>query len=411
MQKKGRKLVIAGGGAAGFFAAIRAATLDPDMDITLLERGPEVLNKVRISGGGRCNVTHACFDPSELVHYYPRGQKELLGPFYHFSPADTVEWFESRGVKLKTEADGRMFPASNKSISIVNCLLSEAERLGVKVIKQQKVVKIIPPAGPKSLWQILSSDHTWQADNLLITTGSNPAIWQMLKQLGHDIVNPVPSLFTFNIKDVRLSDMAGIALPKASVSIPHTDFQTDGPVLITHWGLSGPAILKLSAWAAVDLNACGYNFPVIINWLGKEPSEVASQLQEFKTEQGKKLVKNLQPFDIPSRFWKKITGTLRFKEDLQWANLTKNQLQDITAQLTAAAFQVHGKSTFKEEFVTAGGVNLQEINFKTFESKKIKGLYFAGEVLNIDALTGGFNFQAAWTGAWIAATAISSQPS
>lgn len=407
MQAKGKKLIIIGGGAAGFFAAIRAAELCPELDVNLLEKGPEVLNKVRISGGGRCNVTHACFDPSELVHYYPRGQKELLGPFYHFSPADTVEWFEKRGVALKTEADGRMFPVSNNSMSIVQCLLSEAAKLGVKVIKQQKAVKIIPPGHKNGIWQILTTDHTWQANYLMVTTGSNPAIWQVLKQIGHDIVNPVPSLFTFNIKDMRLTDMAGVSVPSAEVSIPHTDFGSTGPLLITHWGLSGPAILKLSAWAAVSLNACGYHFPVQINWLGISQEETEQQLLDFKEENGKKLVKNTRPFEIPARFWKKILAVLRFKDDLQWANLNKSQLRALVEQLSAATFQVHGKSTFKEEFVTAGGVNLQEINFKTFGSRKVPGLYFAGEVLNIDALTGGFNFQAAWTGAWIAAEAIS----
>lgn len=410
MQEHGKKLVIIGGGAAGFFAAIRAAELDPDIDITLLERGPEVLNKVRISGGGRCNVTHACYDPAELVHYYPRGEKELLGPFYRFSPADTVSWFERRGVALKTENDGRMFPVSNNSASIVNCLLSEAARLGVKVIKQQKVVKLIPPTHARGLWQILTPDHTWQAHALMVTTGSNPAIWQLLKQLGHEIIPPVPSLFTFNIRDNRLIGLEGIALPKALVHIPHTDYQTEGPVLVTHWGLSGPAILKLSAWAALALHTCGYQFPVSINWLGRSPEQVIQDILAFKTDQGKKLIKNTHPFELPNRFWKKLMDYLKFREDLQWANLNKKQLQDLVEQLCNATFQVHGKSTFKEEFVTAGGVDLQEVNFKTFASKKVPNLYFAGEVLNIDAVTGGFNFQAAWTGAWIAATAISSRP-
>lgn len=410
MHEKTKKLVIIGGGAAGFFAAIRAAELDPELDVTLLERGAEVLNKVRISGGGRCNVTHACFDPAELVHYYPRGQKELLGPFYRFSPSDTVQWFENRGVRLKTESDGRMFPVSNNSASIVGCLLSEAARLHVKVIKQQKVVKLIPPAHAHSLWQILTPDHTWLAHDLLVTTGSNPTVWQMIKNLGHEIVPPVPSLFTFNIRDNRLTDLEGIALPKARVIIPHTSFETDGPVLITHWGLSGPAILKLSAWAATALHACGYQFPVVINWVGRDPEDLTQDILAFKAENGKKLLRNVHPFELPARFWKKVLGYLRFKDDLQWANLNKTQLQDLVAQLCAATFQVNGKSTFKEEFVTAGGVHLQEINFKTFASRKVPHLYFAGEVLNIDAVTGGFNFQAAWTGAWIAATAISSQP-
>lgn len=398
---------IVGGGAAGFFAAIAAAESNPKAQVCIYERGKRVLEKVSISGGGRCNVTHACFDPRSLVQFYPRGSKELLGPFIRFGPSDTISWFEKRGVILKTEADGRMFPITDDSATIVNCLMNAARELGVQVFTGKRIEEITPL--PEGRWQILLSPDGKKitSDRLLIAAGSSTAIWQMLAQLGHTIVPPVPSLFTFNTKDGRLRELAGVSVPNVTLQIEGAKLMSEGPLLVTHWGLSGPAILKLSAWGARILQEKNYRFNLIINWLyDKKREDALSWLLEMKDIQGKKQISALAPGALPKRLWQNMLHAAGIAPDIRLADLGKKNMETLAAQLCSSSFGITGKSTFKEEFVTAGGIALSEINFKSFESKLLPGLFAAGEVLDIDALTGGFNFQAAWTGGYIAGTAM-----
>ncbi|WP_271424007.1 NAD(P)/FAD-dependent oxidoreductase [Aequorivita sinensis] len=399
---KNLDIIIIGGGAAGFFTAINAAEKTPHLKIAILERGKEVLTKVKISGGGRCNVTHAEFLPKELTQNYPRGEKELLGPFHTFMTGDTIEWFEKRGVELKIEEDGRMFPVSNSSQTIIDCFLSETKRLGVEVLLSQPVKEIQKNEGR---YILTTSTDTFSAEKIVVTTGSNPKIWKLLKDLGHSIVPAVPSLFTFNIKDSRIADLPGLST-NASVKVldknGKTVLESDGPLLITHWGMSGPAILKLSAWGARILEPIKYNFTIEVNWLNTLTEEdVLDSLKNLKILQGKQTIYKYAQFELPKRLWQSIVKAAGIAETLTWAEATRENFQNLTNQLTAAIFEVNGKSTFKEEFVTAGGVDLKEVNFKTFESRIQENLYFAGEVLNIDAITGGFNFQNAWTGGYI----------
>lgn len=402
------QIAIIGGGAAGFFAAINCAEANPDCRVTIFERGKSVLEKVRISGGGRCNVTHACFDARALVQYYPRGQRELLGPFLRFGPAETIAWFEQRGVQLKTEADGRMFPTTDDSGTIVSCLQRAAQQAGVQVMTSSRVEHIAP--APSGAWQLqINGDERPRIfQKLMIASGSNPAIWQLLRGLRHSIVEPVPSLFTFNTKDTRLRDLSGISVPDAALRIPGTSLSARGPLLITHWGLSGPAILRISAWGARQLYDLNYRFPLEINFTGdKKIPEIQEELLRLKATQGKKTVAAHPYQDTPLRFWQQLTAAAGIRPELRWADLDKKTVQALSEQTGAATFQIAGKSTFKEEFVTAGGVLLKEIDFKTFESRLQPNLYLAGEVLDIDAITGGFNFQAAWTGGWIAGRSMS----
>jgi predicted Rossmann fold flavoprotein len=401
-------IIIVGGGAAGFFAAANLSELRPDWTIIILERGKNVLEKVRISGGGRCNVTHACFEPKELVKFYPRGSKELLAPFHRFCTGDTISWFEKRGVELKIEEDMRMFPTSDSSQTIVDCLLTSVKKPKVSVVKSERVdaINLLPEGDYK--FQIHSESTIYTCEKLLIATGSIPSMWEMMKKLGHSVVPAVPSLFTFNIKDERIKDLPGISMEKVKVTIPEFKYATEGPLLITHWGMSGPAILRASAWAARELQSVQYIFKVQINWLWcYTTSEAVELLQDLKIEHPKKKISGNAFFGIPTRLWKRLCESAVIPENLNWADANKKQLQAFAEALTASTFQVNGKSTFKEEFVTAGGISLKEIDFKRFESKLIPNLYFAGEVLDIDAITGGFNFQAAWTGGWVVANAMS----
>ncbi len=400
-------VIIIGGGAAGFFTAINAAENNPKLKIIILERGKEVLTKVKVSGGGRCNVTHAEFLPKELTQNYPRGEKELLGPFHTFMTGDTIDWFEKRGVELKIEEDGRMFPVSDSSQTIIDCFLSEAKRLGVEVLLNQSVKEIQKDG---EYFKINTTTDTFSAKKVVIASGSNPKIWQLLEGLGHTIIPAVPSLFTFNIKDSRIIDLPGLSTD-ASVKIldakRKTILESNGPLLITHWGMSGPAILKLSAWGARLLEPLKYHFNIEVNWLnGLSEEEVLDSLKEMKNIQGKQTIFKYAQFELPKRLWQSLVKASGIAETLTWAEATRENLQNLANQLTAGIFEVRGKSTFKEEFVTAGGVDLKEVNFKTFESRKVDGLYFAGEVLNIDAITGGFNFQNAWTGGFLVAQAI-----
>jgi len=396
-------LIIVGGGAAGFFTAINIAEKHPKLKIAILERGKEVLTKVRISGGGRCNVTHACFEPNELVKFYPRGEKELRGPFHQFCSGDTIEWFEKHGVELKIEEDGRMFPVTDSSQTIIECFLTATQKLGIDVLTGQSVQSIFKK---DNFWKIETQSENYLTEKLVLATGSNPKIWEMLQTFGHAIVSPVPSLFTFNIKDPRIKELPGVSA-QVSLKIKDTKLESTGPLLITHWGMSGPAILKLSAWGARTLHDKNYQFTLIVNWLNDLDAEDTEKiLKELKQEHSKKAVSKKSPFEFPNRLWESLVLASGIEVETKWADLNKTQLLNLTQQLTNSKFQVNGKSTFKDEFVTAGGIDLKEINFKTMESKLYENLYFAGEIVNIDAITGGFNFQNAWTSGFIVANAV-----
>ena len=396
-------IIIVGGGAAGFFTAINIVEKNPKLKVAILERGNEVLQKVRISGGGRCNVTHACFEPNELVKFYPRGEKELRGPFHQFCSGDTIEWFEKHGVELKIEADGRMFPVSNSSQTIIDCFLQATQKLGITVLTGQSVQSIFKK---ETHWKIETQNGNYLTEKLILATGSNPKVWEMLQTFGHAVVSPVPSLFTFNIKDPRIKELPGVAA-QVTVKVKDTKLTSTGPLLITHWGMSGPAILKLSAWGARILHDKNYQFTIFVNWLNDaEKDEVEKKLKELKQEHAKKSVSKKSPFELTNRLWESLVLASGIETETKWADLSKNQLQNLVSQLTNGTFQVNGKSTFKEEFVTAGGIDLKEINFKTMESKLHENLYFAGEIVNIDAITGGFNFQNAWTSGFIVANAV-----
>jgi predicted Rossmann fold flavoprotein len=392
---------IAGGGAAGFFAAITAAQNNRKLRIAILEQGTEVLGKVRISGGGRCNVTHACFDVKELTTFYPRGSRELLGPFQAFHCRNTIDWFEEKGVELKTESDGRIFPVTDDSETIVDCLVRTAEDLGISIIRQAKVMQI-----EKDTHFILHGSCTVRAESLLIATGSNATIWQQLKSLGHTIIPPVPSLFTFNIKNEILQHLEGISVNACTAEILGTKHKANGAVLLTHWGLSGPAILRLSAFAAVELAAMNYRFTVNINWTDASTEQVKNSLIASRTEYAKKNAGNYCPFQLPFRLWDRLLKACAVDPAKKYADVSNAQIHTLAVMLTKCHFEVSGKSTNKDEFVTAGGVSLKEVDFKTMESKIVDRLHFAGETLNIDAVTGGFNFQAAWTTGYLAGKSI-----
>jgi len=396
-------VIIIGGGAAGFFAAINIADKNPDLIIAILERSGQVLSKVKVSGGGRCNVTHGEFDPKELVKNYPRGEKELIGPFHKFMTGDTIDWFQKRGVELKIEEDGRMFPKSDSSQSIIDCFLNEVHKYRIEVLKNNPVKNI---SKNESYWEIITKEKAFSCNKILVATGSNSKIWDILHGLGHTIVKPVPSLFTFNINDERIKNIPGVVVENVTIKVLDSYLSSFGPLLITHWGLSAPAILKLSAFGALEFANRGYKFKIEINFVNLPQDEVLHELRNYKQSLAKKTLFNSPQFELPKRLWNELVKASGIIQGTRWADLNKNQLEDLSSQLTEATFQVDGKSTFKEEFVTAGGIDLKEINFKTFESKLHKDLYFAGEILNIDAVTGGFNFQNAWTGAFIAADAI-----
>ena len=398
-------IIIIGGGAAGFFTAINLVEKKPKLKVAILERGKSVLEKVRISGGGRCNVTHACFVPNELVKFYPRGERELKGPFHQFCSGDTIEWFEKHGVELKIEEDGRMFPVSDSSQTIIDCFLNATQKLKIDVLTGHSVQELYQG---ENYWKISTNQDVFSCQKVIMTTGSNPKIWELLQSLGHSIVPPVPSLFTFNIKDVRIKDLMGVAT-NAAVKVKNSKLNATGPLLITHWGMSGPGILRLSAWGARELAEKKYHFAIQVNWIpGYSFDEIVEELKTIKEENAKKLVTKYAQFNLPKRLWESLTKAATISEETKWADVNKKELHLLAEQLTNGEFQVNGKSTFKEEFVTAGGIDLKEVSFKTMESKILPNLYFAGEILNIDAITGGFNFQNAWTDGFIAANAIAS---
>ena len=403
------QIIVIGGGAAGFFAAITCAQTHPHTRVTLLEAGKYPLGKVKISGGGRCNVTHACFDPHQLVQYYPRGNKALRGAFSRFQPQDTVAWYADRGIKLKTEADGRMFPTTDDSETIVRCLLDAAAAAGVKIQTGEAVAEISPqqPSG----WTVsLKSGQILTADRVLLATGSNPSAYKWAQQLGHPISTPVPSLFTFNIPDPRLANLAGVSVKSATVKLATTGkhpLTQTGALLVTHWGVSGPAVLKLSAWGARFIAESRYQVPMTIDWL---PDYRIDKLRELilavKSQLPQKTIQNSCPVPLPHRLWESLTSYIGITAGDRWAGLANKTLDRLIQELNRGEYQITGKGVFKEEFVTCGGVDLKSVNFQTMESKICPGLYFAGEILDIDGVTGGFNFQSAWTTGYLAGLAM-----
>ena len=401
MAKK--KIIIIGGGAAGFFCA---ANLDETkFEVIILEQNSDVLQKVKISGGGRCNVSHACFDPKELVQFYPRGNKELLSVFHKFQPGDTMEWFEQRDVSLKIENDNRIFPESNSSQTIINTLQEEVVKKNFQTHTKSVVLEI---AEKGNQYLITTNTITYWADYIVYTTGSSPKSLKMIQGLGHKIVEPVPSLFTFNIKNDTLKDLMGTSFPYAEVSIPQLKMDESGPMLITHWGLSGPAILKLSAWKARELAELKYQFEIIVNFLGIDIETAEETFKNFRQDHPKKTIGSSKIFEITTRFWHRILWLSKVDLDKNISNISGQELQKILQHLCENKMKVNGKSTYKDEFVTAGGIDLKEIDFKTMKSKMLPQFYIAGEVLNIDAVTGGFNFQACWSEAWLIAQDLNS---
>ncbi len=429
-------VIIAGGGPAGFFAAIRCAELNPKLRVLIIEKSSQTLGKVLISGGGRCNVTHACFDPAQLVGFYPRGGTALRGAFTRFQPADTIKWFEVHGVKLKTESDGRMFPVTDSSETIASCLREAAKNSGVKVHVGTSLLKV--EKNPRGGFRLevrkagvategrdrnarvepsvaLSSSKgrnkaevlPLQTKKLLIATGSDAKTREIIKSLGHAIEEPVPSLFTFNVKDERIEGLAGVAVE--NVTLKMDALTQGGPILITHWGLSGPAVLRLSAWGARILSDKKYRSSLTVNWLGDykldSTLEVLQRNKDWHENARKKIAAQPAFSQIPVRLWKQLT---QFIGDKNWGDISKVELRKLGNELTAGEFTISGKGQFKEEFVTCGGVNLNEVDFKTMQSRIVDDLFFAGEVLDIDGLTGGFNFQSSWTTGWLAGNTLGS---
>ena len=395
-------LIVVGGGAAGIFCAIQFMEQQRNAQVLVLEKSSQLLGKVRVSGGGRCNVTHACFDPAEMVEHYPRGDKELLGPFHRFLCGDMMGWLDDHGVPTKIEDDGRVFPVTDSSQTIIDCFLDLCERYHID-IRQNHALKAFTQHN--SGWQVQTEDAVFDTSNVMIATGGSPAMWGMLGDMGYQIVEPVPSLFTFNIIDPLITGLPGISVPIAHVKVKDTSLEASGPLLITHWGLSGPGVLKLSAWGARQLSRVNYHFTIAIDWTGVGSAAVRQEIESLRQTQGKAMVDVTPILKIPKRLWRRMVALVEVGQ-MNYASLKSEDIKALVDIVSACRFDVTGKSTFKEEFVTCGGVDTREVNFKTMESKRHSGLYFAGEVLNIDAITGGFNFQACWTGAFIAARAM-----
>lgn len=398
-------VIVIGGGAAGFFSAINCAQLHPGCSVILLEKTNKLLAKVRVSGGGRCNVTHACFDNSTLVKNYPRGERELRNVFSRFTTTDTVKWFEERGVKLKTEVDGRMFPVTNSSETIIDCLVQEAQKSGVKIKCGVDIQEVLKNA-EGSFTLKANGGGSFTCDKLIIATGGNAkeAAYEWLKKLRHTIAKPVPSLFTFNIPNNNVTKLMGVSVPYARVKVAGTKLETEGPLLITHWGMSGPAILKASSWGARQLNDLYYDFSALINWLPDLSEEsLRNKLTQHQKQNSKKVILNDYPFELPKRLWEYFADKAEIKPTTRWADLNKKQNNTLQQILLNDEYHVQGKTTFKEEFVTCGGISLKEIDLASMQSKIVPGLFFAGEVIDVDGITGGFNFQNAWSTAWIAA--------
>jgi predicted Rossmann fold flavoprotein len=417
MNKK--RLIVVGGGAAGFFCAVNAARMNPALQVTILEKSSKLLSKVKVSGGGRCNVTHHCFSIADMIKKYPRGSHFLKKAFHHFFTTDTIEWFKERGVQLKAEEDGRMFPVSDSSQTIVDCLMKEANKYGVEILMNREVSSTLP-AGRQVVNSELSIERNqWKvafkdggsiiADYVCIASGGYPKSIQFewLKKLGHTIEEPVPSLFTFNLTGNSITELMGLVAENTVVKINGTKLSSQGPLLITHWGMSGPAVLKLSSFAARDLAAANWHFTIAVNWNGAFNENTAREkLQSVRFETAAKKIINTNPFNLPQRLWQYLLNLSDIKEDNRWADLPAKEQNKLVKNVCTQEFTIKGKTTFKEEFVTAGGIRLEEIDHNTMQSKTAPGLFFAGEVLNVDGVTGGFNFQNAWTTGWIAARAI-----
>jgi len=405
-----KRLIVIGGGAAGFFCAVNAARLDPQLDVLLLEKTGKLLSKVKVSGGGRCNVTHAAPDIAYMARHYPRGQNFVKKAFGHFFVPDTIEWFRERGVTLKTEADGRMFPVTDSSQTIIDCLLREADQHHVKIAVQTEVSSIERTAN--GTWQLgLQNGQLREAEYLCIAAGgyAQAEKFGWLKATGHQVAAPAPSLFTFNTPGHPITALMGVSVPGAQVKIAGAKLQEQGPVLITHWGLSGPAVLRLSAWGARELQQLQYRFTALVNWVpGFHENSMREELQGLRFSIGKQKIYQKNPFELPQRLWQFLLQQAGIHEETRWADLPAKEQQLLVKQLVAMELAVQGKTTFKEEFVTCGGIQLSEINPATMESRIAPGLYFAGEVMDVDGITGGFNFQHAWTSGWIAAKTIAS---
>ena len=396
------RVAIIGGGAAGFFSALSVKEHHPNSKVTIFEKSNKLLSKVKVSGGGRCNVTNACFSPSQLSKSYPRGGKHLKKAFSVFQTKDTVEWFSRRGVELKAEEDGRMFPTTDNSQTIIDCFLKEASQKNIKILEQSPIRKIVPEKEGYTLHLEGTSEHF---NKVIIATGGSPKMsgFYWLQQLGHSISPPLPSLFTFNIPSDQVKILMGLVVENATVRIQGTKLSHSGPVLITHWGMSGPAILKLSAWGARELAENNYNFNIQINWLSIKSDEDANEIIDYELpHMRKKKIMNACPFKLPNRMWKFLLEKVGINPDSVWLELSKKNRNKLLNILLNDIYEVKGKTTFKEEFVTCGGIKLSDISFTSMESRVCKNLYFAGEVLDIDGITGGFNFQGAWTTGYIA---------
>jgi len=393
-------LICVGGGAAGFFTALQRAEIsDSPLRILIIEKSNQVLGKVKVSGGGRCNVTHACFDPHEMVSYYPRGNKELLGPFHQFLCGDMMGWLDDHGVPTHIEEDGRVFPTTNSSQTIIDCFQQEVQRHKIRV-QTGEGLRHLTKSGAH--WSVETTKKKYIAKNVMMATGSSPQVWKLLEEMGLPIISPVPSLFTFNIQHALIDGLPGLSVPLATVRILGTDFEESGPLLITHWGLSGPAILKLSSRAARELHGTAYQFKIAVSWIEEDLDQMKIELARLRKSSGGSLVAKNPMFGLPKRLWEKMCHRAGIGPE-KYGDLNTRQLEALEMLTTDCVFTVNGKSTFKEEFVTAGGIDTKAIDFKTMQAKNFPGLFFAGEVLNIDALTGGFNFQAAWTESYIAA--------
>lgn len=400
--KETKRIAIIGGGAAGFFAAFSAKKHHPDSDVIIYEKSGKVLSKVKVSGGGRCNVTNACKNISTFLKHYPRGNKALKKVFSQFHVSETVAWFQKRGVDLKAEQDLRMFPITDSSQTIIDCFLKEVNDLNIEVKKHTSIDSIIK--NPKNEFELFINDITVCYDNVIIATGGSPKMegFNWLAELAHRIIPPVPSLFTFNMPKNSICKLMGVSVSDVSIRIKGSKEEQSGPLLITHWGISGPAVLKLSAWAARELSEVDYQFSISINWVSKKENELRNEISNGDFLLGNRQIKSKNPFNIPQRLWEFFLQDLAISPTLVWSQLGKKNLNRLINKLVNDEYEVNGKTTFKEEFVTCGGVDLANVDMNTMQSKKIDGMYFAGEVLDIDGVTGGFNFQAAWSTAYVA---------
>jgi predicted Rossmann fold flavoprotein len=406
-----KSLIVIGGGAAGIFCAVNAARRDPSLHVIVVEKTGKLLSKVRVSGGGRCNVTHACYDIAEMAKRYPRGGHFVRKAFHRWFTTDTVNWFHERGVDLKTEEDGRMFPVTDTSQTIIDCLMREVNKYGVEIWMQAEVKELLAGHGPR-FSVLLADGRNLPADYVCVACGGYPksGMFDWIRGLGHSIEEPLPSLFTFNMPGDPITRLMGISVPEAQVKISGSRLVEKGPLLITHWGLSGPAILRLSAWGARELAVGGYQFSILLNWLpGHTEPQVRERLQQLRYDWAARKVGSGNPFGLPQRLWDYLLETAGIGSGVRWADLPAREQNRLVSLLCAGTFAVGGKTTFKEEFVTAGGVRLAEVDPATFQSRKVAGLFFAGEILDVDGITGGYNFQHAWTSGWVAADTIAAR--